>query len=171
MLATSFVLFTRFHPAASTVHFQTRTLGATVARWSGSPPTASEASAPGDRRRGQGGAVIVSIPLGGPAAPSPASEATRRTVAAATGLKANDIEEVAVYYNDTNAVVRLRSSVDLANLDVIIPALPTTPGYKFTILTQLVDGEVRSRVFAPNAGNPEDAVVSLVLSLAVRSRR
>lgn len=160
MLATSFVLFMRFHPAASTVHFQTRTLGATEARWSGSPPTASEASTPGEGRRGQGGAVTVSIPLGGPAAPSPASEAVQRTVAAATGLKANDIEQVAMYYNDTNAVVRLSSSVDLANLDVNISALPTTPGYKFTILTQLVDGQVRSRVFAPSVGISEDAVVS-----------
>lgn len=65
-----------------------------------------------------------------------------------------------MYYGDTNAVVRLSPRVDLKNLSVDTAALPSTKGFVFTILTQLVEGEVRSRVFAPLAGIAEDHVVS-----------
>lgn len=114
--------------------------------------------------RGQGAEVAISLPLGGPSTPSARSEEFAALFAKAAGISPEDIIEVATFGAERSAIVRLKDSVPLKELDVDTRALyPTIDHY--CIATQLVGTSevgvrIDSRVFVEGAGIPEDPVVS-----------
>lgn len=144
-LATSFILFNRVDTDAKALHFDTAAGRLTATLVS----------------RGQGGEVAISLPLGGPSAPSGRSGEFAALFAGAAGLGANDIEEVVTYDGERSCIVRLRPEVDLEGLTVDTRALcPTIQHY--CIATQVArerEGGINSRVFVEAMGIPEDPVV------------
>ncbi|GMK55955.1 hypothetical protein CspeluHIS016_0210110 [Cutaneotrichosporon spelunceum] len=140
-LATSFILFNRVDLSAKELHFDTVAGRLTATCVS----------------RGQGGQVAISLPLGGPSAPSTRSDEFGALFASASGINPADIEEVVTYMDDRSCIVRLSPDVPLAELNVNTHALyPTIKHY--CIATQVKDGGISSRVFVEGMGIPEDPV-------------
>lgn len=115
--------------------------------------------------RGQGAEIAISLPLGGPSAPSGRSDEFASTFASAAGISVDDIEEVATFDGERSAIVRVKESVPLKDLKVNTAKLyPTIEHY--CIATQMVGKSehgvrINSRVFVEGVGIPEDPVVRI----------
>ncbi|BEI92575.1 uncharacterized protein CcaverHIS019_0502030 [Cutaneotrichosporon cavernicola] len=140
-LATSFILFNRVDTSAKELYFDTVAGRLTATCVS----------------RGQGGEVSISLPLGGPSAPSSRSDEFGALFASASAIDPSDIEQVATYMDEKSCIVRLKPSVPLADLKVNTRALYPTIGH-YCIATQVKDGRINSRVFVEGMGIPEDPV-------------
>jgi predicted PhzF superfamily epimerase YddE/YHI9 len=147
-LASAFVLFHRYSPDATVIHFETQTKG-----------TLSAARVPSPTGFG----VALSLPLGPTTASLGSSNDIADIVAKATGIDVSDILEVGTYGegSHSSAVVEVKSSVPLKDLKVDTSILVPTLAYQ-TVVTQSAGGDkINSRVFIPGVGIPEDPVVSL----------
>ncbi|BEJ00349.1 hypothetical protein CcaverHIS631_0502060 [Cutaneotrichosporon cavernicola] len=118
-LATSFILFNRVDTSAKELYFDTVAGRLTATCVS----------------RGQGGEVSISLPLGGPSAPSSRSDEFGALFASASAIDPSDIEQVATYMDEKSCIVRLKPSVPLADLKVNTRALYPTIGH-YCIATQ-----------------------------------
>ncbi|CAK9781930.1 Diaminopimelate epimerase-like protein [Cutaneotrichosporon oleaginosum] len=143
-LATSHILFNCVETSAKEVYFDTLAGRLTATCVS----------------RGQGGEVAISLPIGGPSAPSARSGEFGKLFASAAGLDPRKIEEVVTYMDDRSCIVRLTPDVDLASLKVDSRSLYPTIAH-YCIVTQLDRtraGGINSRVFIEGFGIPEDPV-------------
>ncbi|GAA6046672.1 hypothetical protein JCM3770_003109 [Rhodotorula araucariae] len=162
-LASAHTLFSRHHPSASSIRFETRFSGTLFARRS---PASTEHGAGDD---------VGLISLDFPAAKLLSlSEGHRRlpkilaAVQEATGLSSESVVRCAYFEKSDQTLIELAASVDLAGLTVDSATLSRVSASTRLVLTQPAPRpagplspsthDIHSRVFAAPVGIPEDPV-------------
>ncbi|BEI85906.1 hypothetical protein CcaverHIS002_0601930 [Cutaneotrichosporon cavernicola] len=130
-LATSFILFNRVDTSAKELYFDTVAGRLTATCVS----------------RGQGGEVSISLPLGGPSAPSSRSDEFGALFASASAIDPSDIEQVATYM-DEKSTGRINSRVFVEGMG--IPEDPVTGSAHAALAEYYLLGH-GSGMFGPDA--------------------